>query len=433
MVWGTDSHTADQSSSKALVEGPSQHTPEGARPSRQMRLFRLALLCLTVSCKAEPTEKRQLAPLERVQPMNPFPTGKLVVYPGQGIVQIEGTEQREGKSFVRLKHPTMTIHVPVESLAKAVRQPIATAQAEVLLARLRSRDGEPDMRHFAHRHRDVMRVMVKGTLEQQTEALHRLYSSPFTPTFGERKLMTMLEDIVLGELVLATAAPATLDALEQQRDALASAQRESQPVFSATKERPRDPPPEPNRPKDPFGLSHVEYLGTFTVGSETIAAGDPATVGHAKPGAPERASYVVLDAVKGKWHGYVRTGDDGIELLFAFADPSLTRGAVSKPSRSQVGRLWVDSGQMSIVDGAMRADDQTRDAMLFPLFQETLVLDRGCMSRSGFGDGIYPVFATTEAGKVTWLGVDFHDEEGGDATSTRKFMEEMEKKIRLGR
>jgi hypothetical protein len=55
------------------------------------------------------------------------------------------------------------------------------------------------------------------------------------------------------------------------------------------------------------------------------------------------------------------------------------------------------------------------------------------MSRSGFGDGIYPVFATTEAGKVTWLGVDFHDEEGGDATSTRKFMEEMEKKIRLGR
>lgn len=49
--------------------------------------------------------------------MNPFSAGKLV-YPGQGIVQIEGTEQREGKSFVRLKHSTMAIRDAVEVLKR---------------------------------------------------------------------------------------------------------------------------------------------------------------------------------------------------------------------------------------------------------------------------------------------------------------------------
>lgn len=117
-------------------------------------------------------------------------------------------------------------------------------------------------------------------------------------------------------------------------------------------------------------------------------------------------------------------------MLFAFADPALTGELPPEASRRHVGRVWVDSGQMSILDAATRSAEDTQDAMLFPLFHETLVLDRGCMSRSGFGDGNYPVFATSRGDKATWLGVDFASEDDGLPTPTRQFMEQVEQKIR---
>lgn len=362
--------------------------------------------------------------------MSTLKTGQLVVFQGQGVVQLDGHTEKDGRQYVRLKHPAMVMYLPAENLDKAVRQPILRTQAQTLLLGLRKSDDRWDSRHFAFRYRDISRSLAKGSLEQQAEALRSLYASPFKPSFGERKLMAALEAAVLGEIVLATSAPDTLDQLVKRRDALAEELRTAQPAFAASaKDKAPEPPLEPVRPPDPFKLADVEYLGSFTVASGKIAAGDPALVGRADPGSADRASFVELEAVKGKWHAYVRSNDDGVAMLFAFADPLHTEGEASQPTRKQVGRLWVDSGQMSILDGAARSDEDTRDATQFPLFQETLVLDRGCMSRSGFGDGNYPVFAASRQGCISWIGVDFQNEADGQPTSTRRFMERVEKQI----
>lgn len=371
---------------------------------------------------------------ERVVPPTPgmstYESGQLVIFPGQGIVRIGERTERDGKTYVALKHATMGIYVPAEGLAQAVRRPMPEAEAKKLLAVLRSRDGEADSRHFAYRYRDAMRALVKGTAEQQAGVLHGFYLSKFKGSFGERKLISTLESVLLGELVLATSTPATLEDAEKKVDALSQQLHAELPLFSETApERPKDPPLERPQVEDPFSLPETDYLGTFTVSSGKIAAGDPVTVGAAVAGPADRAGYVLLDAVDGKWHAYVHVTDDGAAMLFAFADPSVTGGASPVPSRNQIGRLWVDSGQMTILDGAKRSDEETRDATSFPLFSETLVLDRGCLSPSGGGDGNYPVFATLHEGKAIWLGVDFFAEADGEPTSTRAFLDATAKKI----
>lgn len=261
-----------------------------------MRVGSVALvagLVVAAGCKRE----APVAPAPR-----PLATGELVIRPGQGVVQIEGPEDQDGRPFIRLKHPSMTLHVPAENLAKVVRRPIAPAQAQGLLAKLRSHDGDYDRRRFEHRYRDGMRALVKGTLERQVELLHGFYLSPYQPSFGERRLIMTLEDVVLGELVLAMSAPKTLEDLQKQRAALAEQLHAGQPVFSSSATpRPREAPLEPDRPPDPFKLPDVEYLGTFKVTSGKIVAGDPALVGATEPGPPERAAYQQLDAVSG--HG----------------------------------------------------------------------------------------------------------------------------------
>lgn len=400
---------------------PARKYPGGQGRGLQSLVLALALVLLAACKKQEP-----------VAPVAP-PVGRLVIYPGRGVMRVDGHETHEGKVFVKLMDANAAILLPEENLARVVRPAMSAAQAEVLAVRLADREGVPDVRHGSLRFRDAMRTLVKGTCAQQADALHQLYLSPYRPGFGELKLMAQLEDVVLAEVVLARGSAVTLDEVAAQRAQLSAQLRSVAPAFARdAKERPPEPPLQPPSPRDPFSLPKTDYLGTFVVRSGKIAAGDPVLIGADAPGPADRQRFTLLDAVNGTWHAYVRTSDDGVAALMAFADPGAGGAEGAALERLPVGRAWVDSGQMAILDGAQRTDPQTADEMLFPLFQQTLVLDRGCMSSSGGGDGDYPVLAAKRDGKAVWIAVDFEEEPGGKPTRTMEFMRATEKRIKAG-
>jgi RNA polymerase-interacting CarD/CdnL/TRCF family regulator len=363
-----------------------------------------------------------------------FKTGELVIFPGQGVVVIEAPETREGESFIPLTAETARIGVPAKNLARAVRRPMSAEQAKALLTRLEDPSGAPDTRSWELRYRDLSRSLVRGTPEQQAQALHTLYLSPYRHSFGERRLIMSLENALLGEIALARSGAKTLAEVIAARDEQATSLHAAFASFApAAAQRPPEAPLEPPRPADPFSIPDTTYLGSFSVGSGRIAAGDPVLIGSKVPGAKDRQAFVLQPAWNGLWHAYVRSVDGRPSTLFAFVDPSVVKGGPAAPGIEALGRVWVDSGKMAILDEAKRAAPEVEDEMSFPLFDETLVLGSGCMSTSGEGDGTYPVLASMDQGKVTWVAVDFEDESDAGKNPSWQFLQDAQRKIRLGK
>jgi hypothetical protein len=77
-----------------------------------------------------------------------------------------------------------------------------------------------------------------------------------------------------------------------------------------------------------------------------------------------------------------------------------------------IAELVVDGGQMAIIDGLVRDDESHRDAMFFRVSSTGLVRDRGCMSESGWGDGIYTAGAHLVDDAAVVVSVDFALDEG---------------------
>jgi len=369
-------------------------------------------------------------------PETTLQVGQLLIYPGQGVVQVSRFFDLKGEPGVEVVTGLGgRIGGPLKAMRAQLHAPMPAARAEQVLARLARQDGAPDTRHTALRINQGWKTKVLGSFDQQVEVLHGFYRSPYRLGFGEMKLVMTLEDNVLGEIALAKTGGTELHAVLAARDDLSSELHAKFTAFAPkAPQRPPEPPLPPPEPADPFELTGATYLGSFTVKGGQLVTGDPVYVGGDDPGKGESLKYLLLGAVNGTWHAYVRYSEDRPSVLFAFADPAALGGTPpTAPTQAPAGRVWVDSGNMAIVDAAVRSAPETREAMTFPLFSEDLVRDRGCQSASGGGDGVYPVFASMKDGKAVWLAVEFEHAPEGGLNPTWQFVQEMERKLRLGR
>ena len=75
-----------------------------------------------------------------------------------------------------------------------------------------------------------------------------------------------------------------------------------------------------------------------------------------------------------------------------------------------VAKLWVDSGQMSVVDATIRDDAAYDDARLFGADDLGIIGGRGCKVPSGGGDGTYTTRVIERDGMAVYVHVDFTGE-----------------------
>lgn len=160
----------------------------------------------------------------------------------------------------------------------------------------------------------------------------------------------------------------------------------------------------------PQPIPGYEYLGSFpSHGSFDVA--DPCHLRKTSrmPSGSFSLSYT-LDVAPGPWHAFVRpgTGDDvdrTAELVVIHDDGF---AAVAAECVATVG---VDAGIVGVFDSTCPLPQDT------DLYLEGIVHGLGVFAQSGYGDGMYPVYAGQTHGRVTKLRVGFFDEEAAiDAT-----------------
>lgn len=332
-----------------------------------------------------------------------FRPGDMAVYPGMGLVRVEGHQEHGGNPFLMLTVPDSgtTVGVPVAKIHELLRAPVSRAEAERLLTILRTGDaGPPDDRAWPYRFRDFQRALVKGSLEDQVRALHRLCVSRYALSFGERQLIMTFEDVILSEL--AHVVGGTKDALVDELHGM-------HPAFSASApERPPEQPIARPTPTPPIKLAKHEYLGEFTVADGRLVVGEfTESSGDSPPDAEERTSFV-SPAVPGAWHAFVR-GDDEVEALIAVHRDHADRFKKLAKSAVPLSRVIVNGGRMTFLDAAVRDDPKYVDEAMFPLFGDGLILDRGCHSGTG-GDGVDTVRGVLVDGKLVFVSVSFVEE-----------------------
>lgn len=155
-------------------------------------------------------------------------------------------------------------------------------------------------------------------------------------------------------------------------------------------------------------------LGTFEVKSGALFVTDPCYEREVNP------KNIVRKVMNGIWEAMVITSDEGSwgirnGILIAYHEKSSPTGYVNwSRKRFEVG---VDSGQAGIYDndkfvGRIDGDDASEEwyQKNCKLSMSTLsagVLDGGCISSSGFGDGGYVCRTNTVDGKVVGVMIDF--------------------------
>lgn len=333
--------------------------------------------------------------------------GEHVVWPGQGLGRIESIERQGGEEMIGLVilRSGVRIGVAAKNADKAIRRPIGHEAATSVLTQL-NRKGDPDPRSWDDRHFDYARSLAKGTLQEQVQHLHKMYRSPYKPTFGEIRMLDVYECLILDELG---------HVLSQPADDLRAQMRLVHPVF-AEGASPRPPEPE-SLEAEPAGpaIKGYELLGTFEV-EEGIVVADPIRVSTRADA--ELGLNVRLGARSGKWYGYALEDEDTgrIGVLIAVHSSKIPRLAERSDltelgtKAAAVASVRVDSGQMAILDQKVRNDERYEDEMLFRTGFGT-VLDRGCTSESGFGDGTYPVSVVKDGDQAVYVDVDFRDDE----------------------
>ncbi|MBN2360302.1 MAG: hypothetical protein JXR83_12690 [Deltaproteobacteria bacterium] len=338
--------------------------------------------------------------MNRIDATKPaFVVGDILVYPAQGLMKFEGTEERQGEIFLRLKtvDGRMTIGVPMDRAQELVRRPVPRAEAERLLGVLRDRTGQPDERPAAYRLRDGQRTLVRGSFEEQVRGLQRWYLTRFRLSFGERKLIGTFETATVDELahVLGLDKQALIDELHGSCPGFA----ENAPV------RPSEPPLERPTPKSPIELNEHEYLGEFQVTGGLIVVGEwTQSTGNQRADAKERSSFLA-PALNGTWHAFIKGGDDANGLVAVHGDHVQKFKKVAQEAR-ELSRVVVEGGGMTMVDGAVRDDSAYIDEAMFPLFTVGLIHDRGCHCRTG-GDGVFAVSGVRKGSDLIFVEVNF--------------------------
>ena len=109
-------------------------------------------------------------------PRTRYVVGDLVVWQGQGLVRVEGTEDRDGASYWVMKSVAVgtTMMIPTDTVENVVRRPVSGPEAERLAGVLRQQTGASDDRPWAVRFHEYMVTLIKRPLEAQVNVLHAL-------------------------------------------------------------------------------------------------------------------------------------------------------------------------------------------------------------------------------------------------------------------
>ncbi|MCB9577002.1 MAG: CarD family transcriptional regulator [Polyangiaceae bacterium] len=332
-----------------------------------------------------------------------FAEGDRVVADPHGLGRIGPTRVDKGETYVAVKLDVgKTLFLPAAKLDESVRALMSKAEAERLLSELRAPPEPLDARRLDERVVDAKRALVKGSAPERARALRALYGSKYRLSRAEQRLVAMFEMALLAEIAEVVGVPA---------ERLGRELHAAYPAFAeAAPSRPEEPPPA--APKPPIVVPGYEYLGAFQLEGERLAIGDPPYTRSrndpAKTTVAGARRNTLVSAKKGRWHGFIHPGAEGRPgALFAVHEERLKTFVRDAAKLRPIAQLRVDGGQMAVVDAAVRDDESYQDAMSFRMSSNGLVRDRGCMSESGFGDGVYVASALTEGGVALIVGVDF--------------------------
>lgn len=157
-------------------------------------------------------------------------------------------------------------------------------------------------------------------------------------------------------------------------------------------------PLEPPRP-----LVGYEYLGSFC-SEGTLVIADPCHLHESSrvPSAAFSLSHEVA-ALAGPWHVLVRNGRDDARDRTAELVVIHERG-FDLVATQPLASIAVDAGMAGVYDPKCPALD-THELVI-----EGLLHDRGAFAHSGYGDGIYPVYAGLRGGQIAKLRLAFLEE-----------------------
>ncbi len=144
-----------------------------------------------------------------------------------------------------------------------------------------------------------------------------------------------------------------------------------------------------------------EYLGTFTT-SGNMTVGDPCHAGKKVPAGVGFALSLKVAGHEGVWHVLVRAGagagadrDRTAELVTIHDD------GFDVFATDAIGSIGVDSGTAGVFD--VKCPRRDGDAPL----EEGSFAALGAIASTGYGDGLYPVFAGRLKGRVAKLRLPF--------------------------
>ncbi len=196
--------------------------------------------------------------------------------------------------------------------------------------------------------------------------MRALYRSPTRPGLVERKLIRELEELVLGQIA---------SSLDRPRGELERDLHARHPAFSSSA-APTPFAPSLVRPDPiaPVVWAEHDFLGTFRVDA-ALAIGEHPSSDETITGA-ERPCFLGL-AASGEWYAFVR-GDEEVEALVAVHAAHAPAFESLDRSAHRACDLVVTDHRVAVLDAAVVHDVRFTDELDLPLFDEGLVLDRGC-------------------------------------------------------
>lgn len=363
---------------------------------------------------------------EDAAPEAALEVGAFVVIDGIGFVQVEGPREYEGKPGLAFRRvPDGTRYVFELEGTKApgfARAPVSKAEAERRLALLEDPTPVTDTRPKKARSVELFRGMARGSALDHIALLRARYASTFAPD-AHRMEIHHLEGAVLPELA---------HVLGVEQDALVARLHAAHAGGTYAKTAtPRPPEPEPVPPEDPWRIKGHEYVGAFVLEGGELVVGDPVYV-TTKPDEPPQdvTKNVHVAATPGTWRCYLELDPkDPSDVTMSFImihDSAKARFGRARREAAAVARLWVDSGQMAGIDGAVRDDPAYEDARLFGGDDLGILGGRGCLVHAGGGDGTYTTRVLALDGKAVYIHVDF-------TGKSRDFVRDARSKLKLPR
>lgn len=141
-----------------------------------------------------------------------FNVGDKVVYPGHGVAEITGLEQKEisGATLVfydlRVLENNMKVMVPKHNAdAVGLRKLVGDDEVDAVYTVLRDRGGKISTATWNRRYREYMEKIKTGSLVEIASVLRDLciLRSDKELSFGERKMLDTARSLLVQELALA--------------------------------------------------------------------------------------------------------------------------------------------------------------------------------------------------------------------------------------